>query len=121
VIFYDQLRCGRSDQPDDTSLWTVEHFVRELEAVRSALELDHFHVLGSSWGGMLALQYTLDYRPASVASLLMAGSPASMPRWVEGCQELLAELPAEVREAIERHGAQGFTSCPEYVAAVSVF
>jgi len=44
-----------------------------------------------------------------------------MPRWVEGCQELLAELPAEVREAIERHGAQGFTSCPEYVAAVSVF
>ncbi len=121
MIFYDQLGCGRSDRPDDTSLWTVEHFVRELGAVRGALGLDHFHIFGSSWGGMLALQYIFDYRPASVASLLMAGSPASMPRSVAGCQELLAELPAEVREVIERHEARGFTSCPEYVAAVSVF
>ena len=94
VIFYDQLGCGRSDKPDDTSLWTVDHFVRELEVVRGALGLEHFHLFGSSWGGMLAMQYLLDYRPGSVASLLMAGSPASMPRWVQGCQELLAELPA---------------------------
>jgi proline-specific peptidase len=27
VIFYDQLGCGRSDQPDDLSLWTVDRFV----------------------------------------------------------------------------------------------
>ena len=121
VIFYDQLGCGRSDKPDDTSLWTVQHFVRELEVVRSALQLEHFHLFGSSWGGMLAMQYLLDYQPASVVGLLMAGSPASMPRWVEGCQELLAEMPSEVREVIERHEAQGFTSCPEYVSAVTVF
>jgi len=121
VIFYDQLGCGRSDKPDDTSLWRVPHFVRELEVVRSALGLEHFHLFGSSWGGMLAMQYLLDYRPGSVASLLMAGSPASMPRWVEGCQELLAELPADVREVMASHEARGFTSCPEYVAAVSVF
>jgi proline iminopeptidase len=121
VIFYDQLGCGRADRPDDTSLWTVERFVAEVEAVRSALELDRFHLFGSSWGGMLSMQYILDYRPYSVASLLMAGSPASMPRWVEGCKQLLAELPSAVREVIERHEAEGFTSCPEYVAAVSVF
>src|SRR5258708_1060530 len=30
VIFYDQLGCGRSDQPEDTSLWRVERFVEEL-------------------------------------------------------------------------------------------
>ena len=121
VIFYDQLGCGRSNKPADTSLWTVQHFVRELEVVRSALQLEHFHLFGSSWGGMLAMQYLLDYQPASVVGLLMAGSPASMPRWVEGCQELLAEMPSEVREVIERHEAQGFTSCPEYVSAVTVF
>lgn len=27
VIFYDQLGCGRSDQPDDRSLWRIERFV----------------------------------------------------------------------------------------------
>ncbi len=24
VVFYDQLGCGRSDRPDDTSLWRIE-------------------------------------------------------------------------------------------------
>ncbi len=44
-----------------------------------------------------------------------------MPRWVRGCAELFAELPADVQDAITRHERTGFTSCPEYVAAVSVF
>jgi len=34
VVFYDQLGCGRSDRPDDPSLWTVERAVAEVEAVR---------------------------------------------------------------------------------------
>src|SRR5207244_10542334 len=34
AIFYDQLGCGKSDLPDDTSLWTVETFVEELGVVR---------------------------------------------------------------------------------------
>ena len=38
VIFYDQLGCGRSDQPDDTSLWRVDRFVEELGIVRRELE-----------------------------------------------------------------------------------
>jgi pimeloyl-ACP methyl ester carboxylesterase len=29
AIFYDQLGCGKSDLPDDTSLWTVATFVDE--------------------------------------------------------------------------------------------
>jgi proline-specific peptidase len=121
VIFYDQLGCGRSDRPDDTSLWTVPHFVREVEAVRSALELERFHLFGSSWGGQLSMQYILDYQPPSLVSLAMSGSPASMPRWVEGCMQLLAELPNDVRRVIEEHEAAGFTSCPEYLGAVAVF
>ncbi len=39
VIFYDQLGCGRSDRPDDVSLWTVDRFVEELAQVRAALGL----------------------------------------------------------------------------------
>ena len=63
VIFYDQLGCGRSDHPDDLRLWTVDRFVEELAQVRAALHLDQLHLFGSSWGGMLAMQYTLDRRP----------------------------------------------------------
>ncbi len=35
VVFYDQLGCGRSDQPDDQSLWHIERFVREVGTVIS--------------------------------------------------------------------------------------
>lgn len=78
VVFYDQLGCGRSDRPDDLTLWTVERFVEELAVVRGALGLTRLHLLGSSWGGMLAMQYVLDRRPELV-SLILCGSPASMP------------------------------------------
>jgi proline-specific peptidase len=120
VIFYDQLGCGRSDQPDDLSLWTVDRFVEELAQVREALGLEKLHLFGSSWGGMLAMQYTLDRRP-ELASLTLCGSPASMIRWVSDCEELLAEEPAEVRQVIREHEAAGFTACPEYQSAILGF
>ena len=89
VIFYDQLGCGRSDRPGDLTLWNVDRFVEELARVRSALDLDRLHLFGSSWGGMLAMQYVLDRRP-ELESLILCGSPASMIRWVSDCEELLA-------------------------------
>ena len=120
VIFYDQLGCGRSDRPDDTSLWTVDRFVEELAQVREALGLADLHLLGSSWGGMLAMQYVLDRQP-ELRSLILCGSPASMIRWVADCTELLAAEPADVRDVIRRHEADDCTACPEYQAAILGF
>jgi len=120
VIFYDQLGCGRSDRPSDVSLWTVDRFVEELAQVREALGLERLHLFGSSWGGMLAMQYTLDRTP-ELESLILCGSPASMIRWVSDCEELLAEEPAEVRRVIREHEEAGFTACPEYQGAILGF
>ena len=120
VVFYDQLGCGKSDRPDDTSLWTVDRFVEELQTVRDALELDRLHLFGSSWGGMLAMQYTIDRKP-ELESLILCSSPASIPRWVDGCNELLAQLPENVQSEIKRHEDNGYLSCPEYASAVMVF
>jgi proline iminopeptidase len=120
VIFYDQLGCGNSDRPDEKSLWTVDRFVEELATVRAALGLDRMHLFGSSWGGMLAMQYVLDRRPELV-SLILCGSPASMIRWVADCDELLAAQPDEVVKVIREHEQAGFTACPEYQAAILGF
>jgi proline-specific peptidase len=121
VIFYDQLGCGRSDRPDDDALWTVGRFVEEVETVRTALGLEDFHLFGSSWGGMLAMEYTLSHRPAALRSLTLCSSPASMVRWVEGCNELLDALPEWNRETIRRHEESGYTTCPHYGAAILEF
>lgn len=120
VVFYDQLGCGKSDRPDNRALWVVDRFVEELAQVRAALGLERLHLFGNSWGGMLALQYVLDRRP-DLESLILCGSPASMPRWVAGCNDLLAQQPAEVVKVIRDHEADGFTSCPEYQAAILAF
>ena len=120
VVFYDQLGCGRSDRPNDLSLWTVDRFVEELAQVRIALDLDRLHLFGSSWGGMLAMQYVLDRKP-DLESLILCGSPASMIRWVADCAELLSEETEETRRVIREHEAAGFTGCPEYQAAILGF
>ena len=120
VIFYDQLGCGRSDRPADPALWTVGRFVAELAQVRAALGLTRLHLFGSSWGGMLAMQYVLDRRP-SLDSLILCGSPASMTRWARDCADLLAAQPAGVRQVIREHEDAGFTACPEYQAAILGF
>jgi proline-specific peptidase len=120
VIFYDQLGCGRSDRPGDRALWTVDRFVEELATVRAALGLERLHLFGSSWGGMLAMQYVLDRRP-ELESLILCGSPASMIRWVKDCDELLAAQPDEVRRVIREHEEAGFTACPEYQSAILGF
>jgi proline iminopeptidase len=56
VVLYDQLGSFRSDKPDDPSLWNVDRFVKELETVRTTLELGQMHLLGQSWGAFPALE-----------------------------------------------------------------
>jgi proline-specific peptidase len=73
VVFYDQLGCGKSDQPDDRTLWLMERFVTEVDTVRRTLGLEQIHLLGQSWGGWLAIEYMLT-RPYGVVSLTLAYS-----------------------------------------------
>lgn len=120
VVFYDQLGCGRSDRPDDPSLWTMERSVAEVVAVREALGLDQVHLFGNSWGGWLAMQYVLDRQP-SLVSLTISSSPPSVPRAVREMNELRRLLPAEVQRTLEDHEARSFFDCPEYTAAIMVF
>jgi proline-specific peptidase len=120
AIFYDQIGCGKSDLPEDESLWVVETFVEELDVVRRELGLDRVHLFGNSWGGMLAMEYALT-RPRGLESLILASSPASMPQWVEETGKLRAQLPPDVQAVLDRHEADGTTADPEYEEAATVF
>lgn len=62
IYYYDQLGCGNSDTPADTSLWNVPRYVEEVEQVRKGLGLDQFYIVGHSWGGMLAMEYLKKYQ-----------------------------------------------------------
>ena len=120
VIFYDQLGNGNSDHPSDPSMWTVALFVEELGVIRRALGLERVHLLGQSWGGMLAMEYALT-KPAGLASLILADSLASMPQWIAEINRLRAELPSEVQATLLKHEAAGTTDDPEYQEGMMVF
>ena len=80
MIEYDQLGSYYSDQPKDSSLWTTERFVEEVEQVRKALGLnkDNFYLLGNSWGGLLAMEYALKYQD-NLKGLIICNMMASIP------------------------------------------
>ena len=120
VVLFDQLGCGRSDVPDDPSLFTIEHHVREVEGVRSQLGLGRVHLVGSSYGGLLALAYVLAY-PGEVRSLTTIGGLASVPLAQAEMNRLKAVLPADVLETMRRCEADGRLDSAANQAAVDVF
>jgi proline-specific peptidase len=120
VVFYDQLGCGHSDPISDTTLLTVDHFVAEVGAVRAALGLDEVHILGHSWGTMLATDYLLT-RPTGVRSVILASPAISIPRWLADADTLLRTMPDSIQQAVARHEADGSFDAPEYQAAVMAY
>lgn len=116
-IYYDQLGSAYSDQPADTDLWETGRFVEEVEQVRQALGLDrnNFFLLGHSWGGILATEYTLKYQDR-LKGLIISNMMSSCPQYDAYAANVLAKLmdPA-VLEEIRSLEAQGEFQNPRYM------
>ena len=123
VILYDQIGSGRSTHLPgrDASFWQVPLFVDELDNLIRHLGIGRrYHLLGQSWGGMLAAEHAV-LRPAGLRSLVIANSPASMELWVQEANRLRALLPPDVQATLLRHEADGSTGTDSYQQAVLVF
>ena len=120
VVFYDQLGCGKSEMPKNPALFTIERAVEELEAFRREMKLGRVHLMGSSYGGMLALAYALKYQ-RNLRSLITTGGLASMPLTIAEMERLKSELPPAVMRVMEKYEARGEYENPEYEKAVMVF
>ena len=122
VVHYDQIGCGRSTHLPDAppEFWEPGLFVDEFHTVRAELGFDQYHVLGQSWGGMLAAEIAVR-RPEGLLSLAICNSPASMELWMAAAALLRSELPEDVRHALDRHEAAGTIADPEYLAATQEF
>lgn len=119
-IYYDQLDSYYSDKPNDSTLWTTEHFVEEVEQVRKALNLnkDNFYLLGQSWGGILAMEYALKYQD-NLKGLIISNMMASIPEYEKYAAEVLGpQLPPEVYKEIKKMEANNDFSNPKYTELV---
>lgn len=116
-IYYDQLGCGLSDNPKDTSMWDLPRFVEEVEQVRKALGLnkDNFYLLGHSWGGILAMQYALKYQD-NLKGLIISNMMSSCPLYGKYAQEVLApQFDPKILDTIRQIEAKKDFDNPKYM------
>ncbi|SEO94542.1 proline iminopeptidase-family hydrolase [Paenibacillus sp. OV219] len=121
VIFYDQLGSGNSERPTDVSLWKTDRFIDELVCIREALGLAEIHVLGHSWGTMLAASYLIERKPEGVRSVIFSSPCLSSALWKQDADRLIAQLPDDVQQTIVLHEEQGTTDSEAYQAAMKVY
>jgi proline iminopeptidase len=109
--YYDQLGSGNSDPSEQKELWSIEHYVEEVEQVRTALNLsaDNFFLLGHSWGGILAIEYALKYQQ-HLKGLIISNMVPSIPDYIEYANTVLAAKldPAVLQEI------RGFEQTDDY-------
>jgi proline iminopeptidase len=120
VVFYDQLGCGKSEVTKNYALFSVEHGVEELEEFRKKMKLGKIHLMGSSYGGMLALAYALKYQ-RNLKGLITTGGLASVPLCVEEMNRLKTKLPKEIQNTLNKFEEQGDYHNPQYERAVMAF
>ncbi|RBL92018.1 proline iminopeptidase-family hydrolase [Chitinophaga flava] len=116
-IYYDQLGCGNSDNPKDTSMWDLSRYVEEVEQVRQALKLDkeNFYLLGHSWGGLLAAQYALKYQQ-HLKGLIISNMMMSIPAYAKYAENVLAkQFDPKVLARIRELEAKKDFSNPDYM------
>jgi L-proline amide hydrolase len=119
VVLYDQIGCGNSDRPQDID-WNVAVFRDEVDAVRDQLGLERIHLLGTSWGGMLAQEHFLA-GAQGIVSLVLSSTLANLALWNEEQLKLKAQLPPQVIDVLDRHEQAGTYDDPEYEEAMEVY
>ncbi len=120
VVRYDQLGGGKSDKITDTTMFTIEHFVRELDSLRAHLGVAKWHILGHSWGTILALEYYRAY-PDRVASLIFGSAVIDAPAFARHAKKLLATLPISSQRAVTKADATGNYGDPNYQKVIEQF
>lgn len=120
IVLYDQLDSGRSDAPGEPANWTVDRFVSEIDSIRAALGLERLHLLGHSWGGIVANRYA-SRQPQGLCSLILQGTPLSAARFETSIQSLYSKLPDGAGDVIRQHERAGATSDAAYANAVRAF
>ena len=118
---YDQLGCGNSYVEGHPELWTPETWVNELIALRKHLNLTKVHLLGQSWGGMLALDYILHYNPTGIESLILSSTLSSASLWASEQHRMIHFMSEVDQRAIEIAERTGNYESEDYIIANTHF
>lgn len=95
VVLYDQRGTGGSKPVAAAAAMSMDAQVADLEAVRAALHLERFALLGDSYGGFLSIAYASAH-PEHIAKLILSDSPsAAMKDMVHVLPQVFPDIEQE--------------------------
>lgn len=124
VILYDQIGIGNSSHfpKKPASFWTPDLFMDELEHVLDHFNIsDGYHLLGHSWGGMIAAQFAAQRQPRGLKKLVLVGATASVRLLADATNTLLGKFPKTFQDMIHKHEKEGTTDSEEYQKGIQEF
>ncbi len=122
LIMYDQIGCGESMITGHPELFKADTWLEELAELRKVLKLDHIHLLGHSWGGMLAIWYAIEKNPNGIKSYVLSSTLPSAKLWKsEQYRRINIFMPEDMREALKKAEETGNYDTPEYKVALDKF
>lgn len=117
IITYDQIGCGNSYLDGHPDLWKPETWIDELISLRNYLHLSHVHLLGQSWGGMLAIQYLIENKPEGINSVILSSTLPSSSLWAHEQHRLISFMNKEDQTAIHTAEKANDFRSPAYITA----
>ncbi len=75
LIYYDTRGHGRSDAPEDPTVYTMADYAEDLRELLQALDIPAAHICGVSMGGMVALEFAFR-NPEMVRGLILSDTSA---------------------------------------------
>ncbi len=121
LIMYDQIGCGNSYIEGHPELFNADVWMEELISLRRHLSLDEVHILGQSWGGMLAIWYAIEKQPKGVKSFILSSTLSSAKLWQKEQYRRISYMPIAMQEAIKKADETNNYTSKEYLEALNVF
>jgi proline iminopeptidase len=102
VILYDQRGRGASSAPADPAQATIDDDAADVGALRRALGIRQWDVLGHSWGGGIAMLGTAR-DPAGVRKLVLVNAVGPTSSWMSTLRlNVLARVEGEQHDIVSR-------------------
>ncbi len=82
VYLYNQLGSDEKNDVGDESIWVPERYIETLNTVIREMKVDRLHLIGHSWGAMLAAEHVLRTPDTPVKSITMVSPYLSTEIWI---------------------------------------
>jgi len=103
TITFDLRGTGKTDRPN--YLYTMEMFVDDINGLMDYLQIESTHLIGRSFGGMIAQNFTLKY-PDKVKKLVLIASNAKFDK--EGAVDIVINNRIKEIELIKEDPVKAF-------------